>query len=562
MGEERLRVLVVEDDMVDRMAFERFMKAGSIPYDYVFADTLKTARDALSTHKFDIVVTDYVLPDGTSLEIFERIGETPIIVVTGSGDEATAVEAMKRGAYDYLIKDPEGNYLQMLPATVENAIRHKRIEDELKRYRKHLEALVKERTAALEEEIKERERAEEGRQELQEQLHQSQKMEAMGELAAGVAHDFNNLLTVIMGNAEMIESVLPEGSLEGESLRMISQASEQAMGVTRSMLTFSRRVPTKRRPVELQRVVEDACRFLDRVLPASIDLIVDADCGQPLWIDADKTQIQQVIMNLAINARDAMPDGGTLRVSLSPVSQENVEASGASPDQSEPRARLVVSDTGTGISPELEPRVFEPFYTTKSRGRGTGLGLSIVHGIVENHGGRIDVQSEVGQGATFTLILPCTLPGTATDTDERAVKTPRGRGETILLAEDHEFVRQVVAMMLRQLGYEVIAVTNGPELLERYRSHRERIQLLVMDIDLPGRNGLDCLADIRSTDVHTPVIMITGYADAKIEGRLDSNTTLLLKPFKESELGTWIDRALRGEHNPAERSDGGVASTS
>jgi len=544
MASETVRILVVEDDLIDRTAFERFVKAEGLSYDYVMADSVQRALDVLADRTFDLLLADHMLPDGTSLDLLGCIEDLPLIVVTGTGDEETAVAAMKGGASDYVIKDPDGNYLKALPATVQNALERRRTEEELRRYREHLEELVHERTAALEAEIGERKRAEEERGRLQEQLHQAQKMEAVGQLAGGVAHDFNNLLTVIAGNAELVSGALSEDSPESESLRIITEAAHQATGVTRSLLTFSRHVATEKRPVDFVKAISGACRFLGRVLPASIQLELDAGLDPPLWVNADATQLQQVFMNLAINSRDAMPEGGRLRVSVSRVSQADVGELVGDASRNAGFARLAVSDTGAGMPADVLSRIFEPFFSTKPRGQGTGLGLSILHSIIKDHDGHIEAQSEVGVGTTFTIFFPCTELGSAGDATKPPLDVPRGRGETVLLAEDDRFARETTAMMLKYLGYEAIQAADGPALLELARQRRRDLKLIISDVDLPRRNGIDCLREMREGGHDVPAIVMTGRIDVDLAGDLDGRNVLLRKPFDLSQLGKLVSEML------------------
>ncbi len=391
--------------------------------------------------------------------------------------------------------------------------------------------------------VTERKRAEEEKKQLEEQLHQAQKMEAVGQLAGGVAHDFNNLLTVISGNAELIEDALPEGSMEKASLQIINEAAQQAAGVTRSLLTFSRQVPSAKKPVDLVQAITGACRFLSRVLPASVRFEVDAACEPPLWVNADATQLQQVVMNLAVNARDAMPEGGTLRISISPKAEAVASGTGAETPEAS-FARLDISDTGTGMTPEIQSRIFEPFFSTKPRGQGTGLGLSIIHGIVRDHGGRIEVQSEVGAGTTFTILLPRIEPEAEADSAEALCHIPRGRGDTILLAEDNQIVRETMATMLASIGYEVIQVGDGNELLNCYEGSRSGIRLVITDADLPDRSGLVCLQEIRAAGGHTPAIVVTGSVGVAWDESLGIETAVLRKPFQLSQLATLVSAVL------------------
>ena len=552
MTDKTIRVLFIEDDRIDRMAFERLIENERLAYDYSVAESTAAAKACLSSGGFDIIISDYNLGDGTCLDLFKYLGDTPMIVVTGTGDEETAVAAMKLGASDYLIKDPEGHYLKTLAVTVDRALERKRASKELQQYREHLEELVSQRTAELEEEIEAREKAEEERITLERQLHQAQKMEAVGQLAGGVAHDFNNLLTVIFANLHSIQQTLPQEMVPTESLRMIEEAAEQASGVTRSLLTFSRKVPAEKKVVMLSQVVAKATRLLGRALPASIELVVDVPDEPPLRVNADATQIQQVVMNLAINARDAMPKGGTLTIAVKP-SHESLGGTSDEPENVESAsARLIVSDTGTGMTPEVKHRIFEPFFTTKPREHGTGLGLSIIHGIVKDHGGQIEVESEVGQGTTFLVKLPCTALREDDGSSEQPPPSQRGAGELILVGEDHQYVRQLMTSALASLGYQVIEASDGEELMAQYERHAGNVRVIIADVDMPKRNGLECLRMIRERDARQPVMLTTGNIDVDLETQCaKAHAPLLRKPFQISALTRLVANLLtaRAEEN-------------
>ncbi len=395
------------------------------------------------------------------------------------------------------------------------------------------------------EDITERKEEEHARARLKAQLHHSQKMEAVGQLAGGVAHDFNNLLTVILGNVDQLRVLLPAPSEVGGMLDAIERATDQATGVTRSLLTFSHKLPIEKKLVDLCRIVQRATSLLDRLLPASVELTVDVDSDGPLTISADDTQLQQVVLNLAINSRDAMPDGGSLRVSVGQATEADLSGATVALDPGARYAVLTVADTGCGMPPDVQGRVFEPFFTTKGRGQGTGLGLSIVHGIVREHDGRIYVASEVGVGSSFRIFLPLAGRDVPDGTGDSVLVAPRGQGETILLAEDDPFVRETLTSALRLFGYEVLQATTGEELLSVYRQYVDTIQLLIFDVDLPKRSGLECLRDIRAEGATIPAIIVTGSVDPDIESQVDSDTLFLRKPLQLKTLGRWVHQSLR-----------------
>jgi len=382
--------------------------------------------------------------------------------------------------------------------------------------------------------------AEQVRRELEEQLRQSQKLEAVGQLAGGVAHDFNNLLTAINGYSDQVDMAVandPAGRRAVESLREVTR---QAAGVTRSLLTFSSKVPSHKERVELRELVRKTAHLLQRMVPASVHMATEPPGEPPVWLYADGIQLQQVIMNLALNARDAMPAGGRLEIRVAELSGTAADAArrgwkGAAPP-AERFAELAVSDTGTGIPPETRERIFEPFFTTKARGQGTGLGLAIVHGIVQEHGGRIEVESTPGRGSTFRIILPVVDEPQAAATAAPAEPPARARGELVLLAEDNWNVRSMLATFLQKSGFQVLEAADGAALMQCFTEQGGDAGLLVVDVDLPQRNGLDCLRAIREGGSTVPVIITTGGTDLSIEDQLDAHTALLRKPFGMAEL--------------------------
>ncbi len=391
--------------------------------------------------------------------------------------------------------------------------------------------------------ITDRVQAEREKAQLQDQLHQAQKMEAVGQLAAGVAHDFNNILTVISAYTDLIHSKCSsEGNL-ADWVGTIQRAVQQATGVTRSLLTFSHKVTAHKEPVDLCAVTTEAVHMLERALPASIELVTDTSCTPAPWVNADATQLHQVILNLAINARDAMPHGGTLNIAVLPPACD--EPTSAIPQGcSTPTARLVMRDTGVGMSPDVQSRIFEPFFTTKKRGHGTGLGLAMIHGIVREHGGWIDVQTKPQEGSTFTIHLPC-IDSTKAEMQVHAdVDNIHGGGELIILAEDREEVREVVATALTSVGYEVLQAGDGESFLGLVRSRRDDVRLCVLDVDLPQKTGTECLSAIRADGVNEPVIMMTGNPDILESIKIDPDVKLLLKPFRMAELQRLAGRLI------------------
>jgi len=312
---------------------------------------------------------------------------------------------------------------------------------------------------------------------------------------------------------------------------MIERVAEQATGVTRSLLTFAHRAPTAKAPVELLGILAESTKLLGRLLPASIELVEKLP-SEPVWIHADATQIQQVVMNLTVNARDAMPDGGRLTLSLRRNGSDEVV--------------LSIADTGVGISPEDQGRIFEPFFTTKERGAGTGLGLSVVHGIVTDHGGRIELESEPGHGSRVTVTLPVGEAPLAASAIGPEVATQRGKGELILIVEDNDYVLEVMTSAIGPAGFEVLTATDGEAALKVFEEHRDEIALAILDLDLPKRSGASSGAEMRRQRPDLPLVIVTGNIDRASRAEIGEDAPVLSKPFKISELLERIEEALHG----------------
>ncbi|UCE62195.1 MAG: PAS domain S-box protein [Phycisphaerales bacterium] len=379
---------------------------------------------------------------------------------------------------------------------------------------------------------------------LEGQLRHAQKMEAIGTLASGVAHDFNNLLTAIFGYTDLARETLPEGHAAIEALRMVEEAGRQARGVTNSLLTFSRKVAASKTPVNVGNLVADSKRLLGQLLSAAIEIVDEASSVRDVWVNADATQLQQVLMNLAVNARDAMPQGGCLRITLAREVPRSPRSEGAGPSGSRPQAVLTVQDSGTGMSEETKSRVFEPFFTTKPRESGTGLGMSITHGIIVDHGGHLSIESEPGRGTRVTITLPCCDPPDEDTAEFEPEQRSRGRGEMLVLVEDDKHVRSIMTSTLRGTGYHVLQARDGLEAMDTIRAHKNLVRLVVLDLDVPRKSGESCLREIRQMLPETPVVLVTGSADLEAATELDGSPCLLRKPFRMAELSSTVGRIL------------------
>jgi PAS domain S-box-containing protein len=381
---------------------------------------------------------------------------------------------------------------------------------------------------------------------LEQQFIQAQKMEAVGRLAGGVAHDFNNLLTAIAGYTDLLLDELDPTDPKRENLQEIRAAAHRATGLTRQLLAFSRRQVMQARVLDLNYVVRAVERMLQRLIGEDITLKM-ALSPTPTVVKADAGQLEQVILNLAVNARDAMPDGGCLTIETADVELDEAAArlrgGGMTPGR---YALLVVSDTGVGMDAETLSHAFEPFFTTKGAGKGTGLGLATVYGIVKQSGGWIWVDSAPGRGATFEIYLP-RVDGPAESLDEAADLAPtRGGRETVLLVEDDGAVRDVAARVLGQKGYSVLPAPDGPAALKLARSHAGTIDLLLTDLIMPGMTGRELAAALEAERPGLRVLFMSGYTDDTVVryGVLEAGLAYLQKPFAAEALARKVREVL------------------
>jgi len=367
------------------------------------------------------------------------------------------------------------------------------------------------------------------RDRLEEHLRETQKLESLGRLAGGIAHDFNNLLTAILGYAEELTHELPAGSREAEDVGEIQRAGRRAQELTSQLLTFARRQVIVPRTIDVGQQLEEIQRFLRRLLGEDIALEVNAPPATA-FVRVDPAQFEQILMNLAANGRDAMPEGGTLRIAMSMRMLDPEDAATRSLPTG-PYVAIETSDSGTGMSTEVTSRIFEPFFTTKELGKGTGLGLATVYGIVRQSGGEIEVRSTIGEGTTFTILLPSVehTPEHATWQDDAPV---RGGSETILMVEDEAVVRTYGARVLRNAGYTVLVAADAFEAEQLVERADSPVNLLVTDVVMPRRSGPELADRLTARWPELPVLFVSGYT----EERLDERTRLpgavyLPKPY-------------------------------
>jgi len=383
------------------------------------------------------------------------------------------------------------------------------------------------------------------RKQLEGQLRQAQKMEAIGRLAGGVAHDFNNVLTAIFGYVDLLREEIPAGSPAQQDLAEVRKASERAASLTKQLLAFSRQQVLEPVVLDPNALVEDFEKMLHRLIGEDVELRLSL--GDARNVRADPGQLQQVLMNLVVNARDAMPTGGKLVIETANAELSEQYAELHQPVVPGAYVMLAVSDTGSGMTPEIRGRIFEPFFTTKEKGKGTGLGLSTVYGIVKQSGGYVWVYSEVGRGTTFKIYLPRVDAPAEELQPSRAPDSVAGT-ETILLAEDDPMLRPLAKGLLEKLGYTVIDAENAAIALEAARRHAGPIQLLVADVVMPGASGRELARQLEKTRPATKVLYVSGYTDDAIvhHGMLEPGLHFLQKPFTPAALARKVREVLDG----------------
>jgi PAS domain S-box-containing protein len=383
---------------------------------------------------------------------------------------------------------------------------------------------------------------------LEGQLQQAQKMEAVGTLAGGIAHDFNNLLQAIQGYTELLLMRKQEGESDWRELQEVIRASKRGAELTQQLLTFSRKVESKRRPLDLNQEVGEVRELLERTIPKMID--VELNLADNLkMVNADPAQLKQVLMNLAVNAKDAMPEGGKLLIETQSVTLDQEFCRRYAEVKPGDYVLFSISDTGHGMGKETLEHIFDPFYTTKEVGKGTGLGLAIVYGIIKNHEGYITCYSRPEVGTTFRIYLPTIEPENM-PVDVLIAPEPeglaRGGNETILLVDDEEFIRELGVDVLGRAGYTVLTASNGENALELYQQERARIDLVILDLIMPGMGGSKCLEELLKMDPDTRVLIASGYSpDGPTKGALDTGAKgFVSKPYDTSQLLQLVRKIL------------------
>ncbi len=558
---EPINFLIVDDLEENLLSLEALLQRDGLAF--LKARSGDEALEILLKHDVALALLDVQMPgiDGFQLAEFmrgnERARHIPIIFLTaGTADTQRRFRGYEAGAVDFIHKPIEADILRSKAAVFFDLHQQRRQiqvqRDALEASTKaladaanHLEEQVRARTAELEDALARLKAETAEREQAEASLRQSQKMEAVGQLTGGIAHDFNNMLTGIIGSLDLMRRRIATGQVENldRYMDIASASAGRAAALTHRLLAFSRRQTLDSKPVEINGLIHSMSNLLERAVNEKIDFEVVLAPDLPAGI-VDPHQLENAILNLALNARDAMPDGGVLTVETSLVDLDEARVAtrpGISPGR---YVMVAVSDTGVGIAPDLIEKVFDPFFTTKPLGQGTGLGLSMVYGFVRQSGGQVRIHSQVGLGTSVKLYLPTTeaRPAAASIV---ASSAPHGHGERVLVVEDDAAVRMLVREVLEELQYYAVEFAD-PLAAVPYLKSEERIDLMICDVGLPGMDGRELAATARAHRPELPILFITGYAEnAAIRSDfVGANMSMVAKPFSLDELGAKVSQMI------------------
>lgn len=501
-----MRILMIDDSPYDRALIQRRIQKEFSNAEFVEIIRRSDLDEALAEQHFDIALTDYRLQWTDGLWLLKTIKAhlplLPVIMVTDTGSEEIATEGMKTGLSDYVLKRD----LHRLPLAIK-------------------ESLEKTRLIA-------------DRKLLEEQVRQAQKMESLGQLVSGIAHDFNNILAGILGYTDQSLSRVDATHPVHEGLQRTRESTLRAAQMVRQLLAFSRHQVLEPTYIDVNSIVANLLDFIQKVIGEHIE-IVFTPATDIQTVFADAVQIEQVVMNLCINARDAMPDGGQLFIAIQNTTRNTEHGEMQSLEQAGSYVEITVRDTGTGMDEQTQERIFEPFFTTKEVGKGTGLGLSTVHGIIGQHKGFLRVKSAPGEGTSFFIYLPTVDSAPLTIKQEPEVEPVTHKGnETLLLVEDDQDLRELMQDVLEEYGYTVISASNGEEALHLLERSDTTIELIVSDMMTPKLGGKDLYKHLKQSGFPTKFLFMSGYLADHLgqDFQLDTETHFLQKPFDLEEL--------------------------
>jgi PAS domain S-box-containing protein len=636
-----LRVLHVEDSVDDRTIIQTWITGQNIAAEFIDVDNERDFRRILDTHDVDIILADKSVPGFDGLQALhyarEHRPDIPFIFVTGSIGEDAAIETIKDGATDYVLKDRLNRLIPAVHRAIREAEQEERNRAAELKLRRQAALLDKSQDGIMVRDMEDRiqywnksaaqmygwaagdvlgrkaaslltvqaERYEEAegqlmatgnwrgelvkqnrggnqlivdsrwtlvrdekgnpecvlvidtditeKKSIEAKLLRSQRLDSLGALAGGIAHDLNNALAPVLMGAELLAACESVNDRQ-RYLDIVLSNTRRATSLVKQILSFARGTGNRDEPVQVRRLIGELVKMIQETFPKSIALTVKLPQTELWSVRGDTTEIHQILLNLCVNARDAMPKGGQLVIAVENTIMDvaSAAATGTNPG---PYVMISVTDTGTGIPPEVLPRIFEPFFTTKLD-KGTGLGLSTVSTIVKHHGGFLDIQTEAGKGTTFKVRLPAIVASPASAAEAKDVSVPMGLGELVLVIDDEETLLELTKTMLESSGYVVISAANGVQGLARFRENVREIKLVVTDSDMPFMDGMATIRSIKDLAPDVPVILASGTKNDTEEVRRATTVQRLYslaKPFSLSQLLKSVDLALQrdGSQEPA-----------
>ncbi|MGH1403686.1 MAG: response regulator [Alphaproteobacteria bacterium] len=516
-----MNILIIDDNKVDRMLFRHFAEGNGTPINVVEAKNAKDGLKKIQDNTFECIFLDFMLPNMDGIDLLKSIynPETelapyPVVLLTGQGHESIIIDAIKYGAQDYLIKS------NLSTDSVMSAIEKARHVFNIKRSQNETKA----------------------------KLNHSQKIEALGKLTGGIAHDFNNILTIILGNIKLLKDdyALEERNKEKDiqKIEAVQRAAKRGAELVKHLMIFSHQRTLNPRATNINTILNETQSMLKRTINQSI--AISLDLADDLWLtDIDPTQFENMIINMCVNARDAMPDGGQLSIQTHTTEITVHEAHNLNLSAGA-YIRLTVSDTGAGIPKEIQDNIFDPFFTTKEAGKGTGLGMSMVYGFVKECGGTIQLTSTEKKGTTFDIYFPKSSNTQEAEKDTQKKETLKKGNEIILLVEDEEEIKELAACILEGQGYTILQASNADEALKILVDQSQEIDLLFTDIVMPGEiNGVQLVARALDLRPDLKVLFTTGFIKTSIpDMNLLDSYSILDKPYRPDGLIQEVQKIL------------------